>query len=391
MTNALSSKLGRLQLTGLVLGAIGLVVAIIMAFVSGGEHFFQSYLYAFLFWTGLALGCLLLLFVQHMAGGSWGAMIRRPLEAGAMVIPVMALLFIPILFGMGSLYGAWLHPENELVQAKVGFLNQSFFIIRSIIYFAIWTFGAWYFFNASGKQDKVSAHEGGRIGFSLKRTATFWIVIYILTMTFAGIDWAMSLTPEFFSGMYSVILMIGQAISATSLMILIMVFIANNDKEIDELLNSKRLQDLGNFLMAFTLFWAYTSFSQIIIIWSNNVIETNPYYVLRFNQAWQGVGYFLLLFGFFAPFVILFSRWVKRKRRALVLVALWAVLVRLVDLFYIIIPNFHREGFPLGLSDVALVVGIGGIWIAAFSFWLKSRPLLPKNDPRLAHAGAHHG
>ncbi len=391
MTNILSAKLGRLQMTGLVLGAIGIIVAIIMAFVSGGQGFFQSYLYAFLFWTGLALGCLILLFVQHMAGGSWGAMIRRPLEAGAMVLPVMALLFIPILFGMGNLYSDWLHPHSELVEAKIAYLNRPFFIIRSVIYFAIWIFGAWYFFSASSKQDKVDSHEGGRIGFSLKRTATFWIVIYILTMTFAGVDWAMSLKPEFFSGMYSVILMIGQAISAMCLMIFVMVYLANNDKEIDALLTSKRLQDLGNFLMAFTLFWAYTSFSQIIIIWSNNIVETNPYYLLRFSAAWQVVGYFLLIFGFFAPFVILFSRWVKRKRRALVMVAIWAVLVRMVDLFYIVIPNFSREGFPLALSDVALLVGIGGIWIAAFAYWLKSRPILPLNDPRLAHAGGHHG
>lgn len=390
MTNTISAKLGRLQMTGLMVGLAGLLVALVTAFSSGGQAFFQSYLYAFLFWMGLALGCLILLFVQHMAGGSWGALIRRPLEAGAMVLPVMALFFIPILLGMGSLYDDWLRPHSVIVEAKTAYLNRPFFILRSLLYFAIWIFGAWYFFNASGKQDKADSHEGTRIGFGLKRTATFWIVIYVMTMTFAGVDWAMSLKPEFFSGMYSVILMIGQAISAICLIILTMVFLANNDKEIDELLTSKRLQDLGNFLMAFTLFWAYTSFSQIIIIWSNNVIETNPYYVLRFSSAWQGLGYFLLIFGFFAPFAILFSRWVKRKRRALVIVALWALVVRLVDLFYIIIPNYSREGFPLALSDIALLVGIGGIWLAAFAYWLKRRPILPQNDPRLA-AGAHHG
>ncbi len=393
MTSTLSSKLTRLQTIGLISGAVGIVVAIIMAFVSGGDSFFQSYLYAFLFWMGLALGCFILLMVQHMAGGSWGAMIRRPLEAGASVLPVMAIMFIPILFGMGFLYDDWIHPHNALVEAKVAYLNKPGWIIRSLIYFSVWSFGAWYFVSRSKKQDEVSEEQGGKIGFGLKRSATFWIVIHILLMTFAAVDWAMSTTPEFFSGMYSVILMIGQAISAMCLIIFTMVFLANNDEEIDELLNSKRLQDLGNFLMAFTLFWAYTSFSQLIIIWSNNIIETNPYYVLRFNAAWQGVGYFLLLFGFFAPFAILFSRWVKRKRRALVAVAIWAVLVRLIDLFYILIPNFEREGFPLQISDVALMLGFGGIWIAVFAFMLKRNPLLPKNDPRLRHAptGAHHG
>jgi len=333
--------------------------------------------------------------VQHMAGGSWGAMIRRPLEAGAMVFPVMAVMFIPLLFGMNGLYADWLEPHSPLVEAKTAFLNRNGWILRSIIYIAVWTFGAWYFSNQSKKQDDAGKEEGARIGFSMKRTSTFWIFIHVMLMTFAAVDWAMSITPEFFSGMYSVILMIGQAISAVCFMIFVMVYLANNDKEIDELLTSKRLQDLGNFLMAFTLFWAYTSFSQLIIIWSNNIIETNPYYVLRFNAAWQGVGYFLLLFGFFAPFVILFSRWVKRKRRALVAVAIWAVVVRLVDLFYILIPNFDRPGFALQISDVALVLGFGGIWIAAFAYMLKRRPLLAVNDPRLGHAptpgGAHHG
>ena len=390
-TSPLYSRFTRLQWVGLGVGIAGLVIAVLLAFFSGVDTFFESYLFAFMFWTGLALGCFVMLSVQHLAGGSWGALIRRPLEAGSMVLPAMAILFIPLIFGMGSLY-EWTHADflasHPVVAAKTDYLNTPFFIIRSAVYFLIWGLGAWYFFRQSGKQDD-SESDSGRIGFRLKTVSAMWIMIYILTMTLAGVDWSMSLTPEFFSGIYSVILMIGQAISAVCFIIFIMVYMASKDEEIDELLTSKRLQDLGNFLMAFTMFWAYTSVAQLVIIWSNNVIETNPYYVLRFSPGWRAVGMFIIFFGFFAPFVILFSRWVKRKRRALVLVAVWAIFIRLLDLFFIVIPNYGREGFPLHLLDVVLIIAMGGIWLGVFALAFKSRPALPLHDPRLAKAGHH--
>lgn len=392
-SSSLSNDFSTIQRSALVVGGIGLIAAVILGYFTGGETFFQSYLFAFLFWLGLALGCLIMLFVQHVAGGSWGALIRRPLESGAMVLPVMAVLFIPLIFGMGSLF-EWTNAEfvanHPLVAAKTGYLNTPFFIARAILYFAIWGYGAWYFFQQSGKQDK-SPEQSSRIGFRLKSISGPWIVIYVATMTFAAIDWSMSLTPEFFSGIYSVIIMIGQAITAVCFLIFITVYLASKNKEFDELLTSKRLQDLGNFLMAFTMFWAYTSIAQAIILWSNNIIETNPYYVLRFSPAWQGVGLFLMFFGFAAPFVILFSRWVKRKRQALVVVAIWAIFVRLLDLFYIVIPNFEREGFALHLLDVVMLVAMGGIWLAAFAFTFKTRSVLPLHDPRLPSGEAHHG
>jgi hypothetical protein len=252
-----------------------------------------------------------------------------------------------------------------------------------------------YFIQKSQEQDSNAANAA-RIGFRLKGLGAVWVIIYILTMTFAGVDWAMSLTPEFFSGMFPVIMMIGQVISAMCLMIFTVTFLSSKDEAFEDVLEEKRanggnrLQDLGNFLMAFTMFWTYVSMSQLMIIWSNNIIETNPYFVLRLNAGWRGVMGFLLFFGFFAPFVILFSRWVKRKRRALFLVACWAFFIRLLDLFLIIIPNFRRDGLQLHWLDFAVLAGIGGIWFAVYSGILKSRPILPVNDPRLAPHDDHH-
>jgi hypothetical protein len=391
------------QRTSLIIGVIGLALTAVGAFTT--DTFFQSYLYGFLFWLGLSLGCMILLFVQYMAGGSWGAMIKKPLEAGMSVLPVMAIFFIPVLIALFTSRSAdpalypWMNPEyvasHPLVAAKTQYLNPVFFIVRSVLYFAVWLFGAMYFLRKSREQDENAANAA-RIGFRLKGLGALWVIIYILTMTFAGIDWAMSITPEFFSGMFPVILMIGQAISAMCLMIFTVTFLANNNERFEDVVEEKRLnggnrlQDLGNFLMAFTMFWTYVSMSQLMIIWSNNIIETNPYFVLRLNAGWRGVMGFLLFFGFFAPFVILFSRWVKRKRRALFLVACWAFFIRLLDLFLIIIPNYRREGLQLHWLDFAVLVGIGGIWFAVYSGILKSRPILPVNDPRLAQHDDHH-
>lgn len=381
---------GRPATVALVLGGLGLLAAVIGAFF-GTEAFYQSYLLAFLFWLGLALGCLILLAVNHMAGGSWGAVIRRPLEAGVAVLPVMALFFIPLVFGMNILYvwtdSAYLatHPT---VEAKVAYLNIPFFIIRAVVYFGLWIFAAVLFLRNSTKQDEDAANSG-RIGYRLKSMSGYWIVVYAITMTFAGIDWAMSLTPVWWSGIYSPILMISQAITAISFIIILMVYLASRNAAINELLTAKRLQDLGNFLMAFTMFWAYVSMSQLIIQWSNNVVETNTWYVARLSPTWVGVGVFLLFFGFFAPFGILFSRWVKRKRRALMLVAFWAILVQAVNLFWFLVPTYERTGPLLTWLDIALWVGIGGIWLFAYFRSLGSRPILPLHDPRLSQAGGH--
>ncbi|MDE0098615.1 MAG: hypothetical protein OXM87_03220 [Truepera sp.] len=385
-------NLGRLQPVVLGLGIIGIVGAVIGLFISA-EAFFQSYLFAFLFWLGLALGCLVLLLVVHVAGGSWGAVIRRPLEAGVSVLPLMALLFIPILLGVRSLYvwtGAEYLATHPTVANKVDlYLNIPFFISRAAAYFVMWVGGALIFLRLSSRQDAREA-ESGRIGYQMKSMAGIWIVIYILTMTFAAVDWSMSLTPTWWSGIYGVIMMIGQAITGMAFIILVMVALARRNRQVNELLTAKRLQDLGNFLMAFTMFWAYTSFSQLIILWSNNTLETASWYTLRLGPGWNSVAAFLLFFGFFAPFLILFSRWVKRKRQALTLVAIWALVVQAINLFWFIIPTFERSGFQLSILDVALFVGIGGLWLWTFARSLGSRSILPLHDPRLAGV-KHHG
>ena len=382
---------GKLQLGALVVGLIALAGAAVLGFTTAGD-FFQSYLMAYLLILGLSLGSLMLLFVVHLAGGSWGALITRPLEAAASLIPLLALLFIPILFAMGDLYpwtdaayvAAW-----PMVEAKTAYLNTTFFIIRTVIVFALWTLGAFLYRSLSRKQDETEA-GAGRAGYRMKSMAGLWIVIYIMTMTFASIDWAMSITPTWFSGIYPGIFMASQVITALALIILVMVQLARVNPMVDKLLTPKRLQDLGNLLMAVTMFWAYTHISQLIIQWTNNISETATWYFSRLGPDWVGLSTFILFFGFFAPFMILFSRWVKRKRRALSIVAVWALVVQALNVFWMIAPEFGRVGPQITLIDVLLLIGMAGIWLALYARALGARNVLPANDPRLVNVVAEH-
>ena len=385
------SDTSRLQLGALVVGVIALAGAAVLGFTTAGS-FLESYIMAFLFVLGLSLGSLMMLFVVHLAGGSWGALIARPLEAAASLIPLLALLFVPILFAMGDLYpwtDAAFVAEWPMVEAKTAYLNTPFFIIRTVIVFAIWTLGAFLYRSLSRRQDETEA-EAGRAGYRMKNMAGLWIVIYVLTMTFASIDWAMSLTPTWFSGIYPGIFMSSQVITPLALIILTIVQLARVNPTVDKLLTPKRLQDLGNLLMAVTMFWAYTHISQLIIQWTNNISETATWYFSRLGPDWVAFSAFILFFGFIAPFMILFSRWVKRTRRALSIVAVWALVVQAMNIFWMLAPEFQRTGAQLTLIDILLLVGMAGVWLALFARALGARNVLPANDPRLVKVVAEH-
>ncbi len=381
-SNSYEARLGRAQSLATVVGIVGLVVAVILVPLSGGlTAFFQSYLVGFIFWVGLTLGCLALLMIQHLAGGPWGAIARRFLEAGASNIFMMAVLVIPVLLGLRSLY-IWTDPAyvaaHPIVDLKTSYLNIPFFIVRTIVYFATWGILVRLFRGWSRRQD-----EGDReMTQHMKNAGALGVLLFVVTMSFAAFDWGMSLTPEWFSGMYGVIFMIGQLISAVSLLILLLVSFRDVEP-LPKVLNAARLQDFGNFLMAFTMFWAYVQMSQLIILWSNNVVETNTWYVARLESGWVWVSSFLLLFHFIAPFMILFSRWVKQKGRALVWVAGWMILMRIVDIYWIVVPTFERTGSVFRLLDVALILALGGIWLSFFFRRLKTTSILPAHDPRI--------
>ncbi|GAB4424816.1 MAG: hypothetical protein Kow0031_04050 [Anaerolineae bacterium] len=393
--NELHPQLKRIQRIALMVGVVGLVGSLGGAFLSP-SNFFQSYLLGYVFWLHIALGHMAILLIHHLAGGRWSFVPRRFFESGGMTVPVMALLFIPILIGMPYLY-PWTDPEvvaeSHLIQLKaVWWLNIPFFVGRTVLYFIIWIGLAYFLNKLSLKQDETGDPA---IRDRLKSLSAGGIILAVLASTFAAYDWMMSTDPIWYSSMYGVIFMAGQALSAIATGIIITRYMSLRYEDVAEQATINIFNDLGNFLLAFTSFWAYVSFSQYLILWSSNLPETITWYMIRGSGGWQYVAILLIVFGFAIPFVILLSRRNKRNIKMLLTLAWLAMLMRFVDLFWIIIPTYYPEGFYFHWLNLVVPIGIGGVWIALYIRQLPGKSYVVLHDPRFelthddhaAHAG----
>jgi hypothetical protein len=282
----------------------------------------------------------------------------------------MAVLFIPVALGVHDLY-EWSRADvvanTTLIQKKVLYLNTPFWLIRAVIYFAIWVFYAVRLNRLSTLQD-----ETGDVSLMrrFQRLSGPGLVVYAFTVTFAVFDWAMSLEPEWFSTIYGMFWMVGQALAALSFSVVVAGFILKRGS-----------RDLGNLLLAFVMLWAYLAFSQFLIIWSGNLPEEIPWYLSRLRHGWQWVAAALLVFHFFMPFFLLLSRYMKDKVRTLASIAFLILVMRVVDTFWIVTPAFYRDRFAIHWLDLFALIGIGGLWVSAYVTALASHPLLPMHDP----------
>jgi hypothetical protein len=383
-------SIDRIRQRALVAGMIGLVICVIGIFKSP-DRFFPSYLMAFMFVLGLSLGSLGLLMLQHLTGGNWGIMIRRPLESATRVLALVAVLFVPIFFGMKYLYTAWLNAppagqEGALSDFQRSYLTPNGFRTRAIIYFAIWGVLVFLFNRWSREQDANPEDHAVRRRF--KVLAGPGIIIYVFVMTFAAIDWVMSLSPHWASTIYGFLFVVGQLISSMSLMIAIVVLLARTGP-LSGVLQPRHIHDLGKLLLAFVMLWAYFQFSQLLIIWSGNQPEEITFYYSRLHSQWGVVAVIVLIFHFFVPFFLLLSRDLKRNPTLLRGVAIWLILMRLVDLFWYTRPEFTSTALPT-IWDLAAALALGGLWFFFFTGQLKQLPVLPVGDPKLAEAIAIH-
>jgi len=382
-------SVGRLQRNALVAGGIALLLCIVGA-MKAPQVFFPSYLMGYMLVLGLALGSLGLLMLQHLTGGQWGIVIRRPLESATRTLPLLAVLFLPIVFGMKYLYGAWLDPEKvreePLSAMQQGYLTPHWFYIRAFIYFVVWI-GLMFIFNRwSREQDVNQADRALRRRF--KMLAGPGIILYVFVMTFAAIDWVMSISPHWASTIYGFLFVAGQLISAMSLMIAVVVLLSRT-APMAGLIQKRHIHDLGKLLLAFVMLFAYFDFSQLLIIWSGNQPEEITFYRSRLYGEWGVVAVIVLVFHFFVPFFLLLSRDLKRNYRLLPKVALWMIFMRLVDLFWMTRPEFTGRAIPTWI-DFVVPIALIGLWLGFFAFNLQKLPLLPLGDPKLAEAIAHH-
>ena len=382
-------SVGRLQRAGLLAGGVGLLLCIFAA-IKSPQIFFPSYLMGYLLVLGLSLGSLGLLMLQHLTGGLWGIVIRRPLESATRNLPMLAILFLPIVFGMKYLYGAWLDPERvreePLSAMQQGYLTAHWFYIRAIVYFVIWL-GLMLIFNRWSREQDVNQQDRS-LRRNFKMLAGPGIILYVFVMTFAAIDWVMSISPHWASTIYGFLFVAGQLISAMSLMIVITVLLSRTSP-MHGLIQTRQVHDLGKLLLAFVMLWAYFDFSQLLIIWSGNQPEEITFYRSRLYGGWGAVAVIVLIFHFFVPFFLLLSRDLKRNYRLLPKVAIWLIFMRLVDLFWMTRPEFTIHAVPSWI-DVVVPVALIGLWLGFFAFNLQKMPLLPLGDPKLPEAIAHH-
>jgi hypothetical protein len=346
------------------------------------DQFFRSYLVAYLFFTGIALGSLGLVSLNHVTGGRWGVVIRRVSESAMRTLPLLLALFLPLLLGLSHLY-AWARPEavarDAALQHLQPYLNVPFFVVRVGLYFAVWLVVTRYLVRWSREQDDSGDPQlVRRLQFLGRGT----LLLYSLTMTFAAIDWAMSLEPHWYSTIYGIMIIGGQVLSAFAFAICVLMLLVDREP-LTALVTAKQFHDLGNLMLAFVMLYAYFAFSQFLIIWSGNLPEETPWYLARLTGGWQYVALLLVLVQFALPFSILLSRDLKRSARRLAVIALVVLAGRLLDLFWLLAPAFSPAQFALHWMDIAAVIGVGGLWLSVFVWRLRDQPLLPLNDPAL--------
>ena len=367
----------------LIVGVVCGIVAIILAFFRP-EQFYRAYLLGFMCWLGVALGYMAILMIRHLTGGGWGMVIRRILGAAMRTVPLLALLFIPVILGVHKLY-IWAQPLDQISDKHLRdhleditktYLTTNGFIIRAVIYFAIWNLLSFLLSKWSKQTDRAGAPDNTE---RFKAVAGPGLILYGFTISFAAIDWVMSLDPSWISTIFGLVILIGEVLSAMCFAVVVERILFDS-KPMSEMLRPDFVHDHGKWMLTFIMVWAYFNYSQWLIIWAGNLPAEITYYLRRLNGGWEYVGLFIVIFHFAIPFGILLSRSFKRNIRKLVWLAVWLLFMRYLDLFWIIEPNFSKT-FTVTVADLIVPVAIGGFWLAYFFHNLGSLPLLPAYDP----------
>ena len=366
----------------LVIGVVFAVIAVALAFIHPDE-FYRAYLLGFMCWLGIALGSMAIVMIRHLTGGGWGTVIRRILGAAMRTLPLLAILFIPVILGIRHLY-IWAQPlsniedkhlRGHLEQITQSYLTVNGFIIRAVIYLAIWNLLSFLLSRWSKQTDRPDTPDNTQ---RFKAVSGPGLILYAFTIAFASIDWLMSLDPSWISTIFGLIILIGEMLSAMCFAVVVERILFNY-KPMSELLRPDFVHDHGKWMLTFIMVWAYFSFSQWLIIWAGNLPSEITFYLKRLSGGWGWIGLILVLFHFAIPFAMLLSRPFKRDIRKLVWLAVWLMLMRYLDLFWIVEPNFSKT-LVLTIADIVVPVAIGGIWLWYFFRNLASLPLLPAYD-----------
>jgi hypothetical protein len=388
ITPQLRADMRQWRTRALIAGVLGSVISAAGFFIAGPTQFYRSYLWSFMFIVALTLGPMAWLMLQYVTGGAWGLVIRRSCEAATRTLPVLLVMFLPVVIGINNLY-PWPHANlvaaDPLLKHKAPYLNVPFFLGRAAFYFAGWMFLSWWFNRWSLKED-LEGHDvvHGKMSAMAGPGLLFWG----FSVTFMSLDWILSIDPLWFSTIFGMLFMANQGLTAMAFLIALMVLLYRQ-RPMSEVLTHRHLHDLGKFMLALVMVWAYFSFSQFLIIWAGNLPEEIPWYLIRLNHGWQFIGFLLVIGHFALPFALLLSRDLKRNFKLLGTIAIFILCMRLVDLYWLITPSFRTKGFGISFLDLTIPIGLIGLWLAYFFTQLEKRPLMPRNAPHLEEVLEH--
>jgi hypothetical protein len=371
----------------LIVGVLGLVLSGI-GYAVNHAQFYHSWLVAFAFWASVGIGGYFLTLIHHLTGAVWSVVIRRLPETFMAILPFMLILFIPIIFGMHDLYH-WTHQDavahDHLLQEKAPYLNTPFFIIRTVLFFAIWTLFGRLLYKYSIQNDVNG--DAGLLAKS-KKISPIAVILFAFTVSFASFDWLMSLDPHWYSTIFGVYYFAG-SIMATYAFVTLFVLFFEKIGPLQGLISKEHYHDLGKLTFTFTIFWAYMAFSQYFLIWYANIPEETIWFLHRWEGSWKGVSVLLAVGHFVVPFIIMLIRALKRSALALIIFAGWMLLMHWVDMYWLVLPNLHHHGAHFSWIDVAAMLGIGGLFLWLFMWQLGKHSLVPINDPNLDQSINH--
>jgi len=373
-----ATGIARAQMPAIIIGIIG-VIGSAAGFFMNAPEFFRAWLPAFLFWFLIAAGALAVLMLQYVTGGEWGLLIRRPLGAAARTIPLFLLFGLPIAFGLKHIY-VWANEAivhgDHLLEQKQMWLNPTSWIIRSLIYFALLSLWAWRIRILSLKfyEDRSPFTELRR-----RKWAAAGLLMIVMVLTLSGVDWVMSLEPKWYSSMYGISFTVGAGLSAFAFVTFFLTLLSDNPA-MQGVLRPNHFRDLGNLMLAFTMLWAYTNFSQFLLIWYGNIKEETPYYLQRTHHGWGVLAFALVIFHFFLPFTMLLMRAIKDRPKTIAIVTVIILVMRFVDIYWLVVPAHHPEHFYFSWITLFAFLGIGGLWLAAFIWQLKGQTIIPIHE-----------
>jgi hypothetical protein len=371
-------------------GLVLLIVSVILGFVEGDSlrRFFYSYLASFGFYLSIALGALFFVLLQHLTRSTWSVVVRRLAENLTGTLPALAALFLvillPMLFGNQELY-FWTTAEaahDHFVHAKQGYLNVPFFAVRAIVYFAVWILIARHFASKSAEQDRSG---DAALSDRLRVLSAPAMIAFAFTTAFAAFDLLMSLHPAWYSTMFGVYYFAGAGIAIFAVLGIVSWAVQKSGR-LTHSITVEHYHDIGKLLFAFVFFWGYIAFSQFMLIWYANIPEETIWYKYRMFTSWKWASVALLAGHFAFPFLCLLSRATKRHMAPFLFFCVWMLVMHFVDIFWLVMPEFDQSGASFKLMDVTLVLGIGGIFVAAAARAAQGRKLIPVKDPKLAES-----